>query len=137
MTYGDGVADVDIGALLDFHRASGDARHGHRGAARRDASARWSSTASRSTRLRRRSRRRRRLDQRRLLRAVARRSSTTSTDDDTVWEREPLERLARDGQLAAYRHDGFWQPMDTLRDKLLQLEELWDAGTRAVEDVVT
>ncbi|AKJ30998.1 glucose-1-phosphate cytidylyltransferase [Caldimonas brevitalea] len=44
--------------------------------------------------------------------------------DRTVWEREPLERLARDGQLAAYTHKGFWQPMDTLRDKL-KLEDLW------------
>ena len=48
-------------------------------------------------------------------------------DDRTVWEREPLEGLARDGMLAAYRHDGFWQPMDTLRDKNL-LEELWTSG---------
>lgn len=45
-------------------------------------------------------------------------------DDSTVWEREPLERLAHDGQLSAYRHHGFWQPMDTLRDKHY-LEELW------------
>lgn len=44
--------------------------------------------------------------------------------DQTQWEREPLERLARDGQLMAYRHDSFWQCMDTLRDKKL-LEELW------------
>jgi glucose-1-phosphate cytidylyltransferase len=48
-------------------------------------------------------------------------------DDDTVWEREPLEKLARDGQLAAFRHGGFWQPMDTLRDKLA-LESLWASG---------
>lgn len=47
--------------------------------------------------------------------------------DDTVWEREPLERLAAQGQLAAYRHDGFWQPMDTLREKN-QLEALWASG---------
>jgi glucose-1-phosphate cytidylyltransferase len=47
--------------------------------------------------------------------------------DDTVWEREPLERLARDRQLAAYFHRGFWQPMDTLRDKN-HLEELWARG---------
>jgi len=47
--------------------------------------------------------------------------------DDTVWERTPLERLAAEGQLAAYHHDGFWQPMDTLRDKHL-LEELWQSG---------
>jgi glucose-1-phosphate cytidylyltransferase len=45
-------------------------------------------------------------------------------DDSTVWERTPLERLARDGQLAAFKHEGFWQPMDTLRDKM-HLESLW------------
>jgi glucose-1-phosphate cytidylyltransferase len=45
----------------------------------------------------------------------------------TVWEQGPLEQLAADGELAAYRHDGFWQPMDTLRDKL-HLEDLWSAG---------
>ena len=47
--------------------------------------------------------------------------------DATVWEKEPLERLARDGVLAAYRHHGFWQPMDTLRDKHV-LEDLWEKG---------
>jgi glucose-1-phosphate cytidylyltransferase len=47
--------------------------------------------------------------------------------DDTIWEREPLERLAEDGQLVAYKHDGFWQPMDTLRDVRL-LETLWRGG---------
>ena len=46
---------------------------------------------------------------------------------ETLWEREPLEQLAAAGELAAYRHDGFWQPMDTLRDKL-HLEELWRTG---------
>jgi len=49
------------------------------------------------------------------------------TDDSTVWEREPMERLAREDMLSAYRHDGFWQPMDTLRDKMV-LEELWKSG---------
>lgn len=49
------------------------------------------------------------------------------TDDATVWERVPLETLARSGQLAAYKHTGFWQPMDTLRDKIA-LEELWASG---------
>jgi glucose-1-phosphate cytidylyltransferase len=44
--------------------------------------------------------------------------------DETVWEREPMEQLALDGQLSAYKHIGFWQPMDTLRDKLY-LEDLW------------
>ncbi len=47
--------------------------------------------------------------------------------DETIWEREPLEGLAADGQLAAFEHGGFWQPMDTLRDKQY-LESLWDAG---------
>ena len=47
--------------------------------------------------------------------------------DTTVWEREPLEGLARDDQLVAYRHRGYWQPMDTLRDKTV-LEERWAAG---------
>jgi glucose-1-phosphate cytidylyltransferase len=45
-------------------------------------------------------------------------------DDFTIWEREPLQNLARDGQLSAYKHRGFWQSMDTLRDKMV-LEELW------------
>lgn len=48
--------------------------------------------------------------------------------DATVWEREPMERLAREGQLAAYKHRGFWQPMDTLRDKNV-LDELWAGGS--------
>ncbi len=46
-------------------------------------------------------------------------------DDQTIWEREPLETLAGSGQLKAFLHNGFWQPMDTLRDKNL-LEELWN-----------
>lgn len=48
-------------------------------------------------------------------------------DDTTIWERQPLESLAKDNQLVAYRHTGFWQPLDTLRDKN-QLEELWNSG---------
>lgn len=48
-------------------------------------------------------------------------------DDKTIWEREPLEQLAEDGQLAAFTHEGFWQPMDTLRDKN-HLETLWQSG---------
>jgi glucose-1-phosphate cytidylyltransferase len=48
-------------------------------------------------------------------------------DDATVWEREPLESLAQQGQLTPFMHQGFWQPMDTLRDKM-HLEELWQAG---------
>ncbi|GJQ58171.1 MAG: glucose-1-phosphate cytidylyltransferase [Candidatus Scalindua sp. AMX11] len=48
-------------------------------------------------------------------------------DDMTVWEHEPLQELAQEGMLSAFKHNGFWQPMDTLRDKVC-LGELWDAG---------
>lgn len=47
--------------------------------------------------------------------------------DTTIWERGPMEQLARENQLSVYMHHGFWQPMDTLRDKVL-LEELWESG---------
>ncbi|MET0732846.1 MAG: glucose-1-phosphate cytidylyltransferase [Casimicrobiaceae bacterium] len=49
-------------------------------------------------------------------------------DDQTTWEREPMERLARERQLAAYEHHDFWQPMDTMRDKT-QLDALWQSGS--------
>ena len=48
-------------------------------------------------------------------------------NDSTIWEQQPLQRLAADGQLMAYEHHGFWQPMDTLRDKTF-LEDLWASG---------
>ena len=54
--------------------------------------------------------------------------------DDTLFEREPMERLAKDGELMAYQHDGFWQCMDTLREKRL-LNELWDGGNGKVPPV--
>jgi len=47
--------------------------------------------------------------------------------DPTFWEREPMERLAREGQLAAYQHHGFWHPMDTLKDRM-DLEAVWNSG---------
>ncbi len=48
-------------------------------------------------------------------------------DDQTIWERDPLENLAKQNELMSFAHDGFWQPMDTLRDKK-QLEELWESN---------
>jgi glucose-1-phosphate cytidylyltransferase len=48
-------------------------------------------------------------------------------NDATIWERAPLEKLAAEGQLSAYRHTGFWRPMDTLRDKR-ELDEMWNSG---------
>ncbi len=47
--------------------------------------------------------------------------------DETVWEREPLQRLSEDGQLMAYRHEGFWQCMDTARERD-ELEQQWQSG---------
>jgi glucose-1-phosphate cytidylyltransferase len=48
-------------------------------------------------------------------------------DDQTIWEKEPMAQLAYDGEMSAYEHNGFWQPMDTLREKNY-LEELWEKG---------
>ena len=48
-------------------------------------------------------------------------------DDKTLWEKEPLEKLSKNKQLIAFKHDGFWQPMDTLREKNY-LEDLWLSG---------
>ena len=47
--------------------------------------------------------------------------------DQTIWERAPMEKLAKEGQMVAFEHQGFWQSMDTLRDKIY-LEELWASG---------
>lgn len=49
------------------------------------------------------------------------------TSEDTIWEQEPMQSLVKNGQLAAFPHEGFWQPMDTLREKQM-LEELWSSG---------
>ena len=49
------------------------------------------------------------------------------SDDMTIWEKEPMETIAKEGGMMAYRHDGFWKPMDTLRDKQ-ELEQLWEEG---------
>jgi glucose-1-phosphate cytidylyltransferase len=125
MTYGDGVADIDIGALIAFHK-----RHGL------DATvtavkppSRYGATV---------------LDGYRVVRFAEKPSGEGGyinagffvlhprvidriAGDHVSWEREPLESLAADGQLAAYIHEGFWQAMDTLRDKLY-LERLWSSG---------
>ena len=127
MTYGDGVADIDLRALLAFHDAYGKlatvtavqppGRFGALDLA----------------------------DDGETVRSFVEKPSGDGAwmnggffvlepavldyidGDATLFEREPLERLAADGQLCAYSHRGFWQPMDTLRDKR-SLEALWDAG---------
>jgi len=124
-TYGDGVADVDISALMTFHREHGAIATvtavqppGRFGAMEVDGD--------------------------RILRfqekprgdgawinggffVLSPEVGRYLDGDDTVWEQEPLRRLAEDGQLSSFRHKGFWQPMDTLRDKR-HLEELWESG---------
>jgi glucose-1-phosphate cytidylyltransferase len=124
-TYGDGVANVDVRALLRFHDSHGKlatvttvrppARFGQMvvdGERVREFSEKpqtgegWINGG---------------------FFVLDRRVLDYIDGDDTLWEREPMERLAQDGELMAYRHEGFWQPMDTLREKRL-LEELWVSG---------
>jgi len=124
-TYGDGVANVDISAQLDFHRSHG-----------RQATITAVSPPGRFGALE---------FEGDLVRSFKEKPAgdgglinggffvlSPSVVDlidgpETVWEREPLERLASAGELVAFRHEGFWQPMDTLRDKLY-LEKLWQEG---------
>ena len=125
LTYGDGVADIDLAALLDFHRSHG--RLATVTAVR--PSARFGGMH---------------ITGGRVLDFKEKPQSGEGWinggffvfepgvfdyigDDRTVLEREPLERLVRDGQLMAYQHGGFWQCMDTVRDRDV-LQELWDSG---------
>lgn len=125
LTYGDGVADVDIHALIEFHRGHGKAATitavqppGRYGALRMDGDlvegflekprgdGGWINGG---------------------FFVLAPSCLAQVSDDTTVWEAEPLTNLAEQGELMAFKHDGFWQPMDTLRDKIL-LEDLWRSG---------
>ncbi len=124
-TYGDGVSDVDIGATLDFHRAHGKLAtltatfppgrfgaldiHGHQVRSFKEKPQGDGAMINGGFFV--------------LKPAVI----DLIAGDETLWEQEPLNRLATAGELMAYGHHGFWQPMDTLRDKHL-LEELWASG---------
>ena len=124
-TYGDGIGDIDISATLDFHRQHGKA-----------ATLTATYPPGRFGALD--------IQQGQVLNFKEKPKGDGAminggffvlspkvfdylTDDNTVWEQEPLKNLAADGQLMAHEHHGFWQPMDTLRDKHL-LEELWQTG---------
>jgi glucose-1-phosphate cytidylyltransferase len=125
LTYGDGVADIDIGALLAFHRAHGRkgtitavAPPGRFGALDFEGDAVISFQEKPAG------------DGAQINGGffVLHPSVIDLIDGPaTIWEREPLEQLAASGELHAYRHEGFWQPMDTLRDKIF-LEEVWNGG---------
>lgn len=125
LTYGDGVSDIDIGATIKFHQAHGK-------------------LATVSAMLPPRRFGILELEGDKVLRFTEKPKADGSQinggffvlspkvadylgDDATVWEQEPLQGLAEDGQLHAWQHDGFFQPMDTLRDKAY-LEELWADG---------
>jgi len=124
-TYGDGVSDVDIGKVIAFHRAAGvdatltaayppgrfgalDIQQGRVGSFKEKPKGDGGMINGGFFVLKPK-----------VIDLIA--------GDDTTWEREPLEMLSTSGQLAAYQHDGFWQPMDTLRDKTY-LESLWQSG---------
>ncbi len=125
LTYGDGVADIDVTKSIEFHRAHGKLAT----MSAVQPKARWGAIEMDGD----------------TIRAFREKPPGDSTwinggffvlsskvidyinDDQTSWERGPLERLAAQGELKAYRHTGFWQPMDTLRDKTY-LEGLWGNG---------
>jgi len=125
LTYGDGVSDVNISELVKFHKqhgleASVTATHPL------DALVRWTSALTTKSARSRKTQGRRWNDQWRFF-VLSPKVLSRIEGDSTIWEHAPLESLAREGQLAAYQHPGFWQPMDTLRDKTY-LEELWSTG---------
>ena len=125
LTYGDGVADIDIGAQIAFHHA-----HGKKATITAVAPPGRFGALEFEGELVRRFREKPAGDGGLINGGffVAESSVLDLIDGpDTVWEQGPLEELAAAGELVAFRHDGFWQPMDTLRDKL-HLEELWREG---------
>jgi glucose-1-phosphate cytidylyltransferase len=123
-TYGDGLADLDIGALVEFHKEQGVLATvtsvqppGRFGA--------LVVNGNKVVTFREKAQSEGRINggffvlNPQVIDHIA--------GDQTLWEQEPMERLASDGQLSAYFHRGFFQPMDTLRDKN-QLEDLWASG---------
>ncbi|MGK6310097.1 glucose-1-phosphate cytidylyltransferase [Variovorax sp. DT-64] len=126
LTYGDGLADIDIAKSIEFHRSHGKLATvtavqppGRFGVLNIDAGHRVQSFEEKPS------------DEIGWINGgffVLEPGVIDYIDgDNTSWEREPLQNLARNGELAAFEHHGFWQPCDTLRDKR-QLEQLWDTG---------
>jgi glucose-1-phosphate cytidylyltransferase len=124
-TYGDGVADLDLGALLEFHRA-----HGRLATVTAvQPSGRFGALDIEGDVIRRYEEKPRG-DGNWINGGFFVLSPGVADyidDDATVWEQAPLQRLAQDEQLAAYHHEGFWYAVDTIRDKR-HLQELWDSG---------
>jgi glucose-1-phosphate cytidylyltransferase len=125
-TYGDGVADIDLAALLEFHR-----EHGRLATVTAvQPSGRFGALDIGEDELIRRYEEKPKGDGGWINGGffVLSPEVTRYIDGDaTVWEQQPLQRLAQEEQLAAYRHSGFWYAVDTVRDKR-HLQELWDSG---------
>ncbi|MBI2363314.1 MAG: glucose-1-phosphate cytidylyltransferase [Elusimicrobia bacterium] len=124
-TYGDGVGDVDITKLVAFHRRQGRLAT----VTAVQPPARFGALRMRGTRVTGFTEKP--ADGGGWVNAgffvLSPKAIDTVAGDATLWEKEPLETLARRSQLAAYRHTGFWQMMDTLRDRT-HLEDLWERG---------
>jgi glucose-1-phosphate cytidylyltransferase len=124
-TYGDGLADIDITALVEYHREQGaiatvtavqppgrfgaleiNGSHARSFEEKPQGDGSWLNGG---------------------FFVLSPRVGGYLENDQTIWEQHPLQTLAREGQLASYRHGGFWQAMDTLRDRN-QLEALWNSG---------
>jgi glucose-1-phosphate cytidylyltransferase len=125
-TYGDGVANVDIANLIEFHHQqetlvtlTATQPTGKFGALEIDASCRVRSFSEKP-----------RGDGRWVnggFFVLSPKVGDYIESDSTIWERDPLEELAREGQVSSFYHKGYWQPMDTVHDRQL-LEDLWDTG---------
>ncbi len=125
MTYGDGVSDVNIRALIEFHQAHGKlatvtgtyptARFGALELDGHEVKAFQEKPRNEGGYINGG------------FFVLSPKVLDLIAADETLWEKEPLEKLSQSGELQAFFHDGFWQPMDTLRDKH-HLEELWEAG---------
>jgi glucose-1-phosphate cytidylyltransferase len=125
LTYGDGVADIDLSGQLAFHKAHG--RHATVTAVR--PAKRFGAITIEGERVL--SFQEKPVDDGGWINGgfflLSPSVGGLISGDDTIWEREPMETLARTDQLCAYVHHGFWHPMDTLRDRTF-LEEQWASG---------
>ena len=125
LTYGDGIGDIDITASLDFHRSHGKAAT----VTAAFPPGRFGALDIQDNQVR--SFQEKPKGDGAMINGgfflLSPRVLDYVIDDNTVWEQQPLQQLAAEGELMAYQHYGFWQPMDTLRDKTY-LEELWMSG---------
>lgn len=125
LTYGDGIGDIDITASLEFHRSHGKAAT----VTATFPPGRFGALDIQENRVR--SFQEKPKGDGAMINGgfflLSPRVLDYLIDDNTVWEQQPLQQLAAEGELMAYQHNGFWQPMDTLRDKTY-LEELWASG---------